>query len=256
MKKLKHIKLFESWSAKFNTKIIKEAQSSNTIELFDGGDGYETIIMPKLETSQDFFNKLFYEYFKDSVIIVGYSGSTKWTLIAEKEKDDDYDTEVGFEEDEDGKGTINISYSLPYLLKIGLMNLGRKPNRLVKTGDGAYLAEFGEKYEFIYNGQNIKDFVQDDMRNEVGFDSIYFPLSSGSNFSSEGEKAANKFGEYFKKWICNKLQKNSSNWDLYTIEGGNEYFPGLANAMLGQGYTSSDDISGTIFGRFGDVITN
>ena len=33
MKKLKYIKLFESWSAKFNTKIIKEAQSSNIIEL-------------------------------------------------------------------------------------------------------------------------------------------------------------------------------------------------------------------------------
>ena len=266
MKHLKHIKLFESWISKFNTKIIKESQSSNTIELFDGGNAYKTIIMPKLETSQDFFNKLFYEYFKDSFIIVGYDGSTKWTIIAEKEDVDDYDTEVGFKEKEDGKGTITISSSLPYLLKIGLTgelfskNSGRKPDRLRKMGDGAYLAEFSEKYEFIYNGQNIKDFVQDDMIDEVGFDSIYFPLSSallmGSNFSGEGEKAANKFGEYFKKWICDKLHKNSSNWDLHTIGGGNEYFPGLANAMLKQGYTVSDDISGRLFGRFGDVITN
>ena len=253
MKKLKYVKLFESWGAKFNTKIIKESQSLNTIELFDGGNRYKTIIMPKLETSQDFFNKLFYEYFKDSFIIVGYSGSTKWTIVAEKEKEDDYDTEVGFEEKEDGKGTIGISSSLPYLLKIGLNNSSRKP---LKTGDGAYLAEFFKKYEFIYNGQNIKDFVQDDMYNEVGFDSIYFPLSSGSNFSTEGEKAADKFGEYFKKWICDKLHKNSSNWDLYTYSDGNEFFPGLANAMLGQGYTRSNDTSGTIFGRFGDVITN
>ena len=244
MKKLKYIKLFESWSAKFNTKIIKETQSSNTIELFDGGDRDRTRIMPKLETSQDFFNKLFYEYFKDSVIIVGYSGSTKWTLIAEKDGDD-YDTQVGFEEDEDGKGTINT-----YSLKIRLVNYsGLKPDRLLKSG-------FIEKYEFIYNGQNIKDFVQDDMISEVGFDRINIPLSYDSGFSGEGEKAANKFGEYFKKWMCDKLHKNSSNWDLYTIEGGNESFPSLANAMLGQGYTSSDDISGTIFGRFGDVITN
>lgn len=244
MKKLKYIKLFESWSAKFNTKIIKEAQSSNTIELFDGGDRYKTIIMPKLETSQDFFNKLFYEYFKDSFIIVGYDGSTKWTLIAQKDGDD-YDTQVGFEEDEDGKGTI-----MTYSLKIRLKDYsGLKPDRLLKSG-------FFEKYEFIYNGQNIKDFVQDDMISEVGFDSIYIPLSYNSEFSSEGEKAANKFGEYFKKWMCDKLQKNSSNWDINTIGGGNEYFPNLANAMLGQGYTSSDDISGNIFARFGDVIKN
>ena len=244
MKKLKYIKLFESWSAKFNTKIIKEAQSSNTIELFDGGDRDRTRIMPKLETSQDFFNKLFYEYFKDSVIIVGYDGSTKWTLIAEKDGDD-YDTQVGFEEDEDGKGTINT-----YSLKIRLVNYsGLKPDRLLKSG-------FTEKYEFIYNGQNIKDFVQDDMISEVGFDRIYIPLSYDSGFSGEGEKAANKFGEYFKKWMCDKLQKNSSNWDINTIGGGNEYFPNLANAMLGQGYTSSDDISGNIFARFGDVIKN
>jgi hypothetical protein len=244
MKNLKHIKLFESWIEKFNTKIIKESQSSNKIELFDGGDRRSTIIMPKLETSQDFFNKLFYEYFKDSVIIVGYSGSTKWTLIAEKDGDD-YSTEVGFEEDEDGKGTIN-TYSLSIRLKD---YAGMSPDRITKSG-------FFKKYEFIYNGQNIKDFIQDDMYSEVGFDSIKIPLSSGSNFSTEGEKAANKFGEYFKKWICDKLHKNSSNWDLYTIQGGNERFPNLANAMLGQGYTRSDDISGTIFGRFGDVITN
>ena len=241
---MKHLKHIKSWSEKFNTKIIKESQSSNTIELFNGGDRDKTRIMPKLETSQDFFNKLFYEYFKDSFIIVGYDGSTKWTLIAEKDGDD-YDTQVGFEEDEDGKGTINT-----YSLRIRLKNYsGLKPDRLLKSG-------FIEKYEFIYNGQNIKDFVQDDMISQVGFDSIYIPLSYGSGFSGEGEKAVEKFGEYFKKWICDKLHKNSSNWDLYTIEGGNESFPSLANAMLGQGYTSSDDISGRIFGRFGDVITN
>ena len=241
---MKYLSKFEKWSVKFNTKIIKESQSSNTIELFDGGDRYKTTIMPKLETSQDFFNNLFYEYFKDCVIIVGYAGSTKWTLIAEKDGDR-YRTEVGFEEDEDGKGTIYT-----YSLKIRLKNYsGLKPDRLLESG-------FMEKYEFIYNGQNIKDFVQDNMISEVGFDSIYIPLSYGSEFSEEGEKAAEKFGEYFKKWICDKLHKNSSNWDLNTIGGGNEFFPNLANAMLGQGYTRSNDISGRIFATFGDLITN
>ena len=46
------------------------------------------------------------------------------------------------------------------------------------------------------------------------------------------------------------LRQTPNDWKVYCVSGGNERIPGLANAMLGKGYTKSEDIKGEVVGKF------
>ena len=177
------------------------------------GENY-AILLP--ENSEEVINQIFEQYFKNSDIIKGTEGSSQWTIVSRNHEDGYNMFLLGFEEDSSAR----------------------------------------ELYIPRYISFEVSELPNIDLETEKEYLNIYFEerlLENQMTTRGNGkfvEDTVEKFKMLLRNWICKKMNFNPNDWKVYCVSGGNERIPGLANAMLGKGYTRSEDIKGEVVGKF------
>lgn len=211
-----------------------EKSSKPIIQIFDGskhGGKY----MPSLDAPQELLEKIFYDYFKDFHIIMGYDNNTRFTTLNIQQTGDDFLTCVYLEEPDFLNGGSSGK-------EIGVSRYRAWPK--VKM-------ENYPQYDFMYDGENVKDFS---FAFDEKIEEITIPLGGiDSSFSTtpEGLEAGKVFGQYFVKWITNILQM-SGNFEFVTC--CNDYYLSLGDIMLGQSHIKKPGMGGRYIGTVGSFV--
>jgi hypothetical protein len=199
---MKYLKRFS------HINLIRESKA----EIMEGEDN--AILLP--ENTEEVINQIFEQYFKNSDIIKGTEGSSKWTIVSRNHEDGYNMFLLGFDEDSSTRKLCiprYISFKVDELPNIDL--------------------ETEKKYLSIY----FEERLLENQMTTYGNDKFV-------------KDTVEKFKMLLRNWICKKMNFNPNDWKVYCVPDGNERIRGLANAMLGKGYTKSEDIKGEVVGKF------
>ena len=191
--------------------------------------------MPSSDAPQELLEKIFYDYFKDFHIVMGYDNNTRFTTLNTMHDGDYYLTLVYLEEPDFLIGGSSGK-------EIGINKNGGWPKVKIENYP---------QYDFIYDGENVKDFA---FAFGEKIEEITVPLSGiDASFSTtpEGLETGKVFGKYFVKWITNILQM-SGNFEPVTC--CREYHSSLADIMVGQSYIKKPGMGGRYIGTVGSFV--
>ncbi len=172
------------------------------------------ILLP--ENPEEVINQIFEQYFKNSDIIKGTEGTSQWTIVSRNYEDGYNMFLLGFEEDSSAR-----ELHIPRYISVEVSELPNMDLETEKECLNIYFEEGLLENQMTTRGNS--KFVEDTVE---------------------------KFRMLLRNWICKKMNFNPNDWKVYCVSGGNERIPGLANAMLGKGYTKSEDIKGEVVGKF------